>query len=165
MNSLLLEAMQLKQVDRAGWLRAGIEHPESVAAHTWGVSLLVLALADDRIDRDRAVRIALVHDLAEVRVGDITPYDGIEPAAKHAMEREAAETMFEDHPEFFKLWLEYEEGTTPEARFVKDCDKLDMAIQATHYSREHSVDTSEFIASAGAGIEHPNARNMFTKLC
>lgn len=55
----------------------------------------------------------------------------------------------EDNLKFFEgLWLEYEEGVTPEARMVKDLDKLEMMQQALVYEKEHGVDLSEFYSSA-----------------
>jgi 5'-deoxynucleotidase YfbR-like HD superfamily hydrolase len=47
-----------------------------------------------------------------------------------------------------ELWLDYEEERTPEGRFVKACDKLDMALQASVYSENQGLDLSEFINSA-----------------
>ena len=39
------KAFELKSLPRAGWLRKGITHPESVAAHSWGLSMLCLEFA------------------------------------------------------------------------------------------------------------------------
>ena len=44
MDEGILEWLHLKNVARAGWVRAGVESPESVAAHSWGMSLLALHL-------------------------------------------------------------------------------------------------------------------------
>ena len=46
------------------------------------------------------------------------------------------------------LWREYEAGKSAEARFVKACDKLDMARQAQRYSAEQGLELTEFIDSA-----------------
>ena len=155
MSVLSDEVLGLKALKRAGWARVGIENPESVAAHTWGVCWLVVAYAPADIDAERALKIAVVHDLIEVRVGDITPHDGISRADKHARESEAAQLMMADRPDLLDLWEEYEANETNEAQFVHDCDKLDMALQALRYAREQGVDTSEFIASARLKITHP----------
>lgn len=45
------------------------------------------------------------------------------------------------------LWNEYEAASTPEARFVKDLDKLEMILQAHEYEEEQDVDLSEFFDS------------------
>ncbi|MFL5542881.1 MAG: HD domain-containing protein [Longimicrobiaceae bacterium] len=85
-------AGRLKDTPRAGWALRGVERPESVADHSWRTALLALVLArraDPPLDRERAVALALAHDLAEALVGDITPYDGISADEKRRREREA----------------------------------------------------------------------------
>lgn len=161
-KDLLLEAVKLKELRRAGWSRVGIAEPESVAGHAWGVSWLVVLLAPSEIDRLRAVEIAIVHDLPEVRVGDITPHDGIPTTEKHRREQEAAIAMFAEHPDLLDRWHEYQDGTTPEAIFVKDCDKLDMAIQAVRYA--DNCDTQEFIESARTAIRTTAVLRQFDVL-
>lgn len=146
----LLEAMALKALPRAGWLRVGVQEPESVAAHSWGVAWLVLVLCPPQLDRLRALEIAVLHDLPEVYAGDITPYDNVTRSEKHRIERESLSKLVEFLPTRHMVtarWEEYEDGTSPESRFVKACDKLDMALQAAVYA-EQDVDTREFIESA-----------------
>ena len=148
MRDRLLEALALKDLARAGWVRVGVDQPESVAAHTWGVTFLALVLCPDDLDREAVLAIATVHDLAEVRVGDITPHDGVAPDEKDRLEREAFHALVQPMPnadELRQAFADY--GRTPEGRFVKACDKLDMALQAHVYAND-GVDTEEFIASA-----------------
>jgi putative hydrolases of HD superfamily len=152
-RSVLIEALALKHVARAGWVRAGVANPESVAAHSWGVAWLVATLCPAHLNRERAMLIALVHDLAEVRVGDITPHDGVDPADKAAAETQAFASMVAAMPnraELVQAFADY--GSTDEGRFVKACDKLDMALQAELYARD-GVDTREFIDSALARLD------------
>lgn len=149
MRERLIEALALKALPRAGWVRAGVPKPESVAAHSWGVAWLVLVLCPDDLDRDRALSIAIVHDLAEVRVGDLTPHDGVAPDEKARRERTAFAELVAPLPNADALVaLAADYGRTPEGRFVKACDKLDMALQAAAYSDAHALDLSEFVDSA-----------------
>ena len=60
---------------------------------------------------------------------------------------------FDGGDELRALWDEYEAGESPEARFVRACDKLDMALQAEVYADRHGVDTEEFVRSAWARLE------------
>ena len=147
----LLEALQLKEVARAGWLRVGVRSPESVAAHSWGVAWLALVLCPEGLDRERVLSISIVHDLPEVRAGDITPHDGVSKTEKAALERDGLLALTEGLPRAAALkafWEEYEAGETAEARFVKACDKLDMALQAARYADAQPVSTREFVESA-----------------
>jgi len=157
----LLEGLGLKKVQRAGWRRVGLTGVESVAAHSWGVAWLVLALCPSALDRGRALAIAVIHDLAEVQVGDITPHDGISKSEKQARETHALQRMLRGLPHashLEDLWLDYEEGRSAEARLVRACDKLDMALQAQLYAHEQGVDTGEFIASALAALTDSELR-------
>jgi len=153
-KALLDAALTLKHLDRAGWKRVGISSPESVAAHTWGVAWLVLALCPDDLDGALALRLAVIHDLAEARVGDITPHDGISREDKAALEQDAIAELCEHRPDLAALWQHYEDQQSPEARFVRDCDRLDMALQALRYARDTGADTVEFIQSARRDIRH-----------
>jgi len=77
---------------------------------------------------------AVVHDLAEVRVGDITPEDGITKEQKHHIEMDAIHNMGVTE-RTRTLFAEYEAHETAEAQFVRFLDKLDMALQAERYER------------------------------
>jgi len=156
MSNLFDEMLGLKELPRSGWLRAGIDAPESVAAHSWGVCWLVLALCPEDIDQGHALRLAVIHDAAEVRVGDITPYDGVTRAEKAEREAAAAADMFRSRADLIELIEEYQAQETPAARFVHQLDRLDMAYQALRYARNTGADTSEFIQSARKAIQHPS---------
>ena len=55
--------------------------------------------------------------------------------------------------ELVVLWEDYEHGRSPEARFVRACDKLDMALQAARYATAQALDLEEFVDSALARLE------------
>ncbi len=151
----LVGAVALKDVDRAGWVRAGVTRPESVAAHSWGVAWLVVALAPPHLDRGLALSYAVVHDLAEAEVGDLTPYDGVSAADKQQRESAAIDTMCAALPHVAALWHAYEAQADDEARFVRQLDRLDMAVQAASYGRRGQQGMTEFLASARAAITDP----------
>jgi putative hydrolase of HD superfamily len=148
-RALLEEAIRLKEIVRAGWVRAGIGTPESVADHSWGMALLAIVLCPDDLDRERVLALAIVHDLAEVRAGDITP-DEMPREVKRERERVAAAGLLREHPKLWALWEDYEQARSPEAKFVHELDKLDMGLQALRYGAPE-----EFLASARAGIADP----------
>ncbi|MET0400546.1 MAG: HD domain-containing protein [Longimicrobiaceae bacterium] len=142
-------AGRLKETSRAGWLLQGIRDPESVADHTFRVCLLALVLAKDvdgPIDVERCLTMALIHDLAESIVGDITPHDGIPVEEKNRREGGAMKRLSDliDNGEILSIWEEYQAGATPEARFVKELDKLETVLQAAEYEEAHQLDLQEF---------------------
>ena len=142
-----LQHYQLKDLPRSGWLRKGIETPESVAAHSWGLALLCMEFAprvEPTLDVNKTLQLALVHDLPEVIVGDITPHDPISKQEKQQQEQHAAQHLLSD--QMHELWKEYDSNTTRESQFVHAMDKIDMALQALVYAPQ--TNTSEFLASA-----------------
>ncbi|MFB6096829.1 MAG: HD family hydrolase [Haloferacaceae archaeon] len=169
----LLAALELKDERRTGWDLRGVDDPETVAAHTWGVAYLCLLYADRvggrvdgegdgpppedaTVDRDRALRMAVLHDVAEAETGDVaTRADSTaetpDPAAKERRERAAMGSLlgpFSDEPELRDLWEEYEARETLTAAFVKDMDLVDMCLQALYYERAERYEPGESDAFA-----------------
>ncbi len=136
----LIEALGLKDVTRAGWIRAGVQNPESVASHSWGMALLATQLCPEELNLQRVLELCILHDIAEVHVGDITPHDNVTAEEKHRLESEAIQNMGIDATEAF---VEYESQKSPESKFVRYLDKLDMALQAEIYENQN-LDLSEF---------------------
>ena len=160
----LKTALELKRVERAGWIQSGLANTESVAAHSWGVAFLALILKPPELDAEKVLSMAILHDLAEVKIGDLTPEDEMPPAEKLASESAALREMLAGHPsraELLELWVECETRSSAEGDFVKMCDKLDMALQAQIYSAtEEGFDPSEFIDSALKGIRDEGLREL-----
>ena len=134
----LVELQSLDRVPRIGYSMRGIADPESVSEHVFHVVFLVWALArrEAGLDRAHAVDLALVHDLAEVRFGDLprTAAHYLPPGAKAQAERSAlADLMAPLGPEPSELLAEYQDRTSPEARFVSICDKLQLILKALVY--------------------------------
>ena len=151
MRDNLLEMLELKQLPRTGWVRSGVNNPESVAAHSWGMAVLALRLAPKELNLERVLSLCLVHDLPEVRIGDLTPHD--DTSNKAELEHKAMSDMA---PQWLSLLEEYEAGETAEAKFVKQIDKLDMGLQAILYQTKQDITLDEFIESAKSKISDEN---------
>ncbi len=139
----------LKTTKRTGWVMHGVHNPESIADHMYRMSLMaMIASSNGAIDTNKCIKLALIHDLAEARVGDITPRCGVSDQDKYNLELGTMEeirgmlgsTMGGD--EIVDLWKEYEEGRTEEAKLLKDLDKLEMILQAQEYEAEGSHEQS-----------------------
>ncbi|EKD18676.1 uridylate kinase Ura6 [Drepanopeziza brunnea f. sp. 'multigermtubi' MB_m1] len=74
---LLLET--LKHLPRTGWVQHGVDCPESVSGHIFLMTVMASLLKSDG-DPSRRAAMALVHDMAESLVGDITPSQGVSKA-------------------------------------------------------------------------------------
>lgn len=145
----LLELQTLDRVPRMGFLLRGVRDPESVTEHSWHVLFLVWSLGREEpaLDFLRTIEMALVHDLAEVRIGDLprTVAGYFPEGAKAAAEEAAIAEILAPLPAAARdLWAEYHAGITPEARFVKACDKLQLMLKVAVYERWHQGALAEF---------------------
>lgn len=151
----LHEVEHLKSTLRYNQTTSG--RKESTAEHSWRLALMIFIFADElrlNLDVSRAVRIALVHDLAEALTGDI---DAILIAegkfSREEKERREIEAMVHLRgtlPEIIgkevaDLWHEYNDGETREAKFVKALDKIETLTQLAE-SGYKIYDKPEFIA-------------------
>ncbi len=74
---LIEEVERLKFTLRSGWMYYGIKDPESVAEHSFMVSFLSLIIGlmlikrNEDVDLKKILIMSLIHELGEVKVGDI----------------------------------------------------------------------------------------------
>lgn len=147
---LLVASDPLCDLPRTGWLLRGIPSPESIAAHSWAVAMVAIFLADrlradgEAVDGERVLRMALLHDLAEARTGDIPMPSKDEGVSRAVHQLEAAivdEMLPAPHA---ALWAEVEAGQTLEARVVKAADKIQMMIKVLVYESRRGANLEEF---------------------
>jgi putative hydrolases of HD superfamily len=156
MLSTLIELQRLKRLDRTGWTLRGLPNgTESVAAHSFGVSVTAMLLADKfvaqgiHVDTEKVLRIALLHDWAEVRVGDMprtaTLYFGSE-ARKQAETAAFCDVVdgVDSEGSYVQLYHDYERRESIEARLVKAADVLDLLIQVLALERAGARGLEEF---------------------
>jgi putative hydrolase of HD superfamily len=162
MLSVLLELQRLKRLDRTGWVLRGLPPgAESVAAHSYGVALAAMLLADEvrrrgvDVNVERVLRIALLHDLAETRTGDmprtVARYYGEE--LRRRAERAAFDDVMrglggEGAKDYGELHEDYERRASLEARLVKAADIVDLLAQALYFERAGARGLDEFWENA-----------------
>lgn len=134
----LLELQNLDRVERSGYQLRGVSRPESVSEHGWHLVFVIWAVAPavDGVDIARAIEIALLHDVAEVRTGDLpmTAQRYLPAGAKAAAESAAfAELMAPCGERAARLFAEYQAQESREARLVKACDKLQLLVKVATY--------------------------------
>lgn len=150
---------RLKTTKREGWRRFGLMNGESISDHMYRMSILTMlapSSLSSRLDVPRCTKMALVHDMAEALVGDITPVDGVPKAEKSRREAATMDYLTKallgnvagglQGQQMREVWQEYEESKTLESRFVHDIDKLELMLQMVEYERSHGgkVDLGEF---------------------
>lgn len=132
----LREADRLKGILRASPLIDGSRR-ENSAEHSWHLALYALVLggcADPQVNVDRVIRMLLLHDIVEIDAGDTPIHGAVDPNRQAALEAAAAERIFGLLPgtqaeELRVLWLEFEEGVSPDARFAKSLDRFQPLVQ------------------------------------
>ncbi|CAK5074788.1 unnamed protein product [Meloidogyne enterolobii] len=141
----LLEIVdRLKHLKRTGWVMYAVAECETVASHMYRMAILSECRKD--LDIDKCVRMALVHDIGEAIIGDITPNCGVSVEKKYIIEKQAVEQISTYVPasigeNWTQLWLEYAEACTPEA-------KADFLAQALSYEeKDKTLDFEEFFNS------------------
>ena len=131
----------LKTTLRWGKVISG-NRSESTAEHSWRLAMMAFLLARElklEIDIDKAIMIALVHDLAEAITGDI-PANLTRGNKDLTEEKRINETKafekFRDSlnvelgQEINELWLEFEDFDTEEGKFVQGLDKIEAMVHA-----------------------------------
>jgi len=138
-----------KELPRQGFIALGFKRNEadSVAAHSWTTAMLTYMLGQQmvknlpvgrqdgqKLDLNKAIKMALFHDMAETIVGDVGTFvKGMAKGAFAGVEEEGLKWLVKDLPtatEITSLVNEYTQRKTPEARLVKLADNLDALAQA-----------------------------------
>ncbi len=167
------EAGKLKDVKRTGWQMCSVPNPESVADHTYRTALMALILAPKDLDMEKCLKMAIIHDICEVYTDDIPAGDteGNEAsnleekaqAEKKAMERILSLVDEPSRSELMALWLECEQKASPEAKFIKELDSLEMAFQSSEYEAK-GCKTGGLLNHAVRRIETPKIKAIFDEL-
>ena len=139
-------ALNLKKISRQGWIdKLSIEHPESVADHSYSMAIMGMVISDfENHDTEKILKMILLHDLAESKIGDFTP-EQITNA---------------------EIWKEYQNQISVESQFVHQIDRLEMALQAKMYEKSGSSkeNIATFLQTAKSDITHPKLKELFTKI-
>ncbi|WP_323768807.1 HD domain-containing protein [Antarctobacter sp.] len=164
--AFLQGAQSLKETLRSGATSAG--RRESVAAHSWGLCLLILLLEKelDGIDLPRLLKLCILHDLGEAISGDIPAIHQDPAVNKSALERVDFQTLCAPLPDdlrgqFLTLWDEYEAAETPEAQMAKGLDKLETMIQHVTGAQDSDFD---YLWNLGYGNDRTNKAPLLRRL-
>ena len=155
--SLLFESLSLKKLPRMGWLIERAPH-ESLADHSFGAAIIALALArmeglNGQVEA-ALLRRALLHDLHEARVGDLSRLQRQYVKADYA--RAEKEMLEGTH-----LWPEISllKGEKL-AILAHDADKLDMLFQAIDYANAGNKNMQRFIDAALEQIKSKSGKKL-----
>lgn len=129
--SILRLAAKLKTTDRHCWTAP--DRKESVADHSWRISLMAMLLRHEfpEADMDKVIKMCLIHDIGEAFTGDIPTF------WKTSADEEKEEQLFDSwvatlpegtREEWISLLAEMESLQTLEAKIYKSLDKMEAVI-------------------------------------
>ncbi|MBT4489937.1 MAG: HD domain-containing protein [Rhodospirillaceae bacterium] len=130
--SFIIEIDKLKSIVRQSPL-VNKTRRENSAEHSWHLAMCALILsdhADNDADVLHAIKLLLVHDIVEIDAGDAPIHSsGVDADELARAESAAADRIFGLLPkaqaeEIKALWVEFEDGKSPSARFAKALDRL-----------------------------------------
>ena len=166
------KVLMLKTIPRQGWIeKLEIEHPESVADHSYTVSTMSMVLSDlEGLNTEKIIKMALLHDLAESVIGDIIP-NTITNDEKILKENQAMKQILKNLPDkitgsYLEIWNDYQNNSSQESNLLHDIDKLEMAFQAKFY-QEKGITKEKlltFFNSANVEIKNKNLRNILSNI-
>jgi putative hydrolases of HD superfamily len=138
---VLTLAEKLKFEMRHSWLSNGRQ--ESVAEHTWRMSLMLVLLEpylDNKLDTAHALKMIIIHDLVEAEAGDIPVFEVSTVEAKELKQKKEIQAIENLRRQLgddlgqhiYDLWFEFEDKLTYEAKVANALDKLEVQIQHNH---------------------------------
>jgi len=171
---LALEADRLDSLPRTGWLLRGVAAPETVAAHCFGTAFWAMLLADlfPGADALKMLRMALLHELGEIKLGDIPKIGAayLPPGAKDEAERRIAAELLAPlaarGEKYAALFAECQAATTIEAKLVRAADKLHLMMKALRYELDGARGIAGFWRHAANFPDFglPEIRALFDEL-
>jgi len=166
-----LEAGALKRLKRTGWWCSGIKDPESVAEHSFRMSLLAAYIASEEgADPCKAGMLGLSHDLPEARIGDahavVKRYwtDLAQDEERARCEQNASLPPGPFRDLVGALGREWVAGKTPEARAAKDADYLECAVQALEYLWKEKSVCREWVESNRKRLKTKTGKRLGDRL-
>jgi putative hydrolases of HD superfamily len=163
---LFFEYAQLKNLYRQGWLKRGVSELdcETVADHSFGVALLGYTIAQEYrpdLDSAKVMKLGLFHEMGEIYAGDFTPKDNVSEDEKVQREYEGVRQVFSRLPHserYISIWEDFEFQKSPESIFVKQIDRLEMALQANLYERINYKGLEDFFPYVQERINAPELK-------
>ena len=161
----------LKKLPRSGWkIKAGLNNSESVAEHSYVMSVMAMVLSDLKsLNSEKVIKMSILHDWAESKIGDFMP-DEIGYDKKSELENYAMVEILESLPQtiqsdYQNIWDEFLVRDTPESRLVHELDKLEMALQAKIYEKDVDPErVKPFIISAVEQIIDPDLKKILVDI-
>lgn len=164
-----------KRLLRSGFVREKINDPESVAEHSFRTGVIAMVLSDKlglSLDKNKLIKMALIHDIGEIITGDIVVQRGevIDVNLrdkKEEKERIGIKQIFGQILEgdiYGRIFEEMIERKSPEAKVFWQFDKLELALTALEYEKEQGKKLDEFFLDASTNITEPFLKKLLAEI-
>lgn len=143
-DNLLKQIEFIKEIDKIKYIQRrtklfNSDRKENDAEHSWHLAMMAIVLSeysDAKIDLLKVIKMVLIHDIVEIDAGDTFIYDQNKNHENTEEELKSAKRIFGILPdkqaaEFIKIWTEFEDGISNEAKFAKSMDRLEPLLQNT----------------------------------
>ena len=141
-KDLLQQIEFIKEIDKIKYIQRrsklfNSDRRENDAEHSWHLAMMALVLSDhsnQKIDLLKVIKMVLIHDIVEIDAGDTFLFDTEKDHDDSEEEKKCAERIFGMLPkkqadEFMEIWIEFEAGTSNEAKFANSLDNLEPILQ------------------------------------
>jgi len=161
----LFEAGELKRVRRSGWWLIGVEHPESIAEHSFRAAIVAYIIAKmENANAEKAALTVLFHDMPESRINDLHKvgqrYIDTKPAEKNAF-KEQVEMLPESIKRDLLENINYNNGDiSKEGVIAKDADLIECALQAKEYIDKGFKDAQDWLKNIRKILKTSSAGKM-----
>lgn len=161
----IFELGQLKRIPRSGWLKLGINDPETVAEHCFRTGAIGFLLAEmEGYDPYKVAGYCLFHDMAETRTGDLDWLAQRYLEKGDYLSSEVLEDQLERLPEKLRESMKRLFGQTKEKgkleRIARDADLLDLAFQALEYEASGNDSAREWFENTVPLLKTDSGRRI-----
>jgi putative hydrolase of HD superfamily len=165
----LFEAGQLKRVRRSGWWMIGVEHPESIAEHSFRAAIAGYIIGKmEGVDANKVALMALFNDMHEARLNDLHKvghrYIDFRKAEKKAFDEQVKRLPPDIAKGLKGNFLQFQSDSTKEGVAARDADLIECALQAKEYIDKGFKDAQDWLNNIRKHLKTNSAKKLLDSI-
>lgn len=132
---------KLRNTIRQGHIYWGVSgnRLESILEHIYGTCVLIMGIEseyDYKLNYAEIIKMLLLHETEEIKIGDLTAWDGVSPEEKLELGKVAVKDILgnlKKSDEYINILNEFNSKITLSAKYAYLCDKLEYDLQVKMY--------------------------------
>jgi putative hydrolase of HD superfamily len=165
----LFEAGELKRVRRSGWWLIGVEHPESIAEHSFRAAIVGYILGKlESANAEKVALMTLFNDMHEARLNDLHKvghrYIDFKSAEKKAFEEQVEMLPKKIADELKNNFSQFQTDSSKEGIVARDADLIECALQAKEYIDKGLKDAQDWLNNIRKHIKTDSAKKMLNAI-